>query len=69
MVGLFGSILFIFPPESLGYPLPETIEKEEEMNEGGKSFLSCCSSDDLKYHVHRRRLERSANLQKSRNKI
>ena len=69
MVRLIGSILSIFPPESLGYPLPETVEKAEEMNEGGKSFLSCWSSDDLKYHVHRRRLERSANLQKSKIKF
>ena len=62
MVGLIGAILSIFQPESLGHPLPDIVEETTEMNEGGKSFLSCWSSEDLKYHVHRRRLERSANM-------
>ena len=60
--GLIGTILSIFLPESLGHPLPDTLEEAAEMNEGGKSFLSCWSSDDLKYHVNRRRLERTVNL-------
>ena len=60
--GLIGTILSIFLPESLGHPLPDTLEEAAEMNERGKSFLSCWSSDDLKYHVNRRRLERTANL-------
>ena len=60
--GLIGTILSIFLPESLGHPLPDTLEEAAEMNEGGKSFFSCWSSDDLKYHVNRRRLERTANL-------
>ena len=60
--GLIGTILSIFLPESLGHPLPDTLEEAAEMNEGGKTFFSCWSSDDLKYHVNRRRLERTANL-------
>ena len=56
----------VYLPDLHGHPLLNIVEEASEMNEKGKSFLNCFSSGDLKYHVHRRRLEQTSNLKKSK---
>ena len=56
--GFAGCIISVFLPESLGHPLPDTIQDAEEMNEKVKSIFTWWSSAELKINIAKRQKER-----------
>ena len=57
--GLVGCIGSIFLPESLGHPLPDTIQDAADMNKYSKSIFTWWSNDTLAANIERRLKERS----------
>ena len=56
--GLMGCITSILLPETLGHPLPDTLEDAAEMNKNSKSIFSWWSSKELKINIEKRQKER-----------
>ena len=57
--GLVGCISSTFLPESLGHPLPDTIQDAADMNKYSKSIFTWWSNDTLAANIERRLKERS----------
>ena len=56
--GLVGCVSSIFLPESLGHPLPDTLQDAADMNKYSKSMFTWWNNTDLKMNVQNRQKER-----------
>ena len=56
---LLGALASIFLPESLGHPLPDTVDEAAKL--GTKKFWSCWSRQKLENEVAKHRMENSRN--------
>ena len=56
--GLVGCVCSVFLPESLGHPLPDTMQDAADMNEYSKSIFSWWSKEKLEKNIENRLKER-----------
>ena len=57
--GLVGCVCSVFLPESLGHPLPDTMQDADDMNKHSKPIFSWWSKEELEKNIEYRLKERS----------